>query len=75
LIAILGELTGARPFYTRYSLDVICSNSHISHAKATGELGFHPRPARLAVADAVRWFQKEQAPGMVMPDSISNAAI
>jgi len=57
LISFNSELTGAQPFFTRYSLDAICSNSHISHAKASRELGFHPRTARQAVTDAVRWFQ------------------
>ena len=75
LMPMYSELTGMRPFFTRYSLDAICSNSHISHAKATRELGFQPRPARQAVVDAVRWFQEANAPGESMPVSIPKAAV
>jgi dihydroflavonol-4-reductase len=75
LISIYSDLTGAKRFYTRYSLDAICSNSLISHAKASRELGFQPRPARQSVVDAVRWFQHGQAPGMQIPDTIPKTAI
>ena len=61
LMPFYSELTGMQPFFTRYSLDAVCSHSHISHAKASRELGFHPRPARQAVSDAVRWFQQRRA--------------
>ncbi len=75
LMPFYNELTGAKPFFTRYSLDAICSNSHISHAKASRELGFHPRPARQAVVDAVRWFQQSQAPGTPIPETKCKAAV
>ena len=75
LMPYYNELTGAKPFFTRYSLDAICSNSFISHAKASRELGFHPRPARQAVTDAVKWFQQMQAPGMPISESAPKAAI
>ncbi|HTX92215.1 MAG TPA: NAD-dependent epimerase/dehydratase family protein [Anaerolineales bacterium] len=58
VLPFICELTGGRPFFTRYSLDAICSNSHISHAKASRELGFEPRPARQAVLDAVGWLRE-----------------
>ena len=57
LIPYYSKLTGARPLFTRYSLEAICSNSHFSHAKASRELGLQARPARQAVTDAVRWYQ------------------
>ncbi len=44
------------PLVTPYSLAAIRSNSRISHAKATRELGYNPRPARQAVAAAAQWF-------------------
>jgi dihydroflavonol-4-reductase len=69
------ELSGAKPFFTRYSLDAICSNSHISHAKASRELGFQPRPARQAVTDAVRWFRQAQALEMPLSESYPEAAV
>jgi dihydroflavonol-4-reductase len=75
LMPLYNDLTGSKPFFTRYSLDAIGSNSHISHAKATRELGFQPRPACQAVADAVRWFQQAQASGTPIPETISKAAV
>ena len=71
---LYNDLTGTKPLFTRYSLDAVGSNSRISHAKASRELGYQPRPAREAVADAVRWFQQAQAPGMPIPEVISKAA-
>jgi len=44
------------PRFTPYSLEVLQSNSVISHAKATHELGYHPRPLQISIADAIRWF-------------------
>lgn len=51
-----------RPLVTPYSLAAVRSNSHISHARAEGELGFRPRPARQAIVDAVLWQQSREKP-------------
>jgi dihydroflavonol-4-reductase len=67
------KLTGAKPLFTRYSLEAVCSNSLISHAKASRELGFQARPARQAVVDAVRWFQQWQGGGMTVPEAVPGA--
>jgi dihydroflavonol-4-reductase len=75
LMPFYNRLTGARPLFTRYSLDAIGSNSHISHARASRELGFHPRPARYALADAARWFQQMQNSGMPSSDPVPKATI
>ncbi len=50
------RLTKTKPRITPYSLEVLKSNSTISHAKATRELGYHPRPLRVTVKDTVKWF-------------------
>jgi dihydroflavonol-4-reductase len=42
--------------FTSYSLEAVRSNSLISHEKAVRELGYHPRPGREALADAVAWY-------------------
>jgi dihydroflavonol-4-reductase len=44
------------PRFTPYSLEVLRSNSNISHAKATRELGYQPRPLYESIQDAVKWF-------------------
>lgn len=48
--------TRSRPRITPYSLEVLQSNSNISHTKATNELGYKPRPIFVTIADTVRWF-------------------
>ena len=48
----------ATPRFTPYSLEVLQSNSHISHAKATRELGYHSRPMQETIADAIHWLKE-----------------
>jgi len=55
------QLTKASPRFTPYSLEVLRSNSNISHAKATRELGYHPRSLYESIADTVRWFLAQKA--------------
>jgi len=50
------RLSKARPRFTPYSLEVLQSNSAISHAKATRQLGYHPRTLYESIADTARWF-------------------
>jgi len=75
LMPFYAELTGSQPIFTRYSLNAVCSNSLFSHARATRELGFQPRPARQAVMDAVRWFQHELAADNPLPEPRPKAAV
>ncbi|MDE2574231.1 MAG: NAD-dependent epimerase/dehydratase family protein [Rhodospirillales bacterium] len=56
------RLTGATPLVTRDHLRMARKTMFFSSAKAIAELGYAPRPAREAVADAVAWFR---AAGMV----------
>ena len=51
------RLANATPRFTPYSLEVLQSNSYISHAKASRELGYHPRHLQESIADAVQWFK------------------
>jgi dihydroflavonol-4-reductase len=52
------HLTGKRPLYTSVSLEALRSNRDIRHERATGELGYHPRPFRETLADTLRWFER-----------------
>jgi dihydroflavonol-4-reductase len=70
---LLPELV-ADPIVTPYSLSALRSNSNISHARAMQELGFHPRPARQAILDAVRWWQRRLVEPAAIPESMSRAA-
>ena len=49
------------PRFTPYSLEVLQSNSNISHAKATRELGYTPRPIFDSIRDAVKWFLESKS--------------
>jgi dihydroflavonol-4-reductase len=72
LMPIYNGLTGTQPLFTRYSLDAVGSNSLISHARASRELGFQPRPARQALVDAVRWFQHRQEFAVTLPEFVQD---
>ncbi|MGD0780133.1 MAG: NAD-dependent epimerase/dehydratase family protein [Dehalococcoidales bacterium] len=50
-------LNGRRPLYTSVSLRALKSNRHISHERATRELGYQPRPFRDTLADTLEWFE------------------
>jgi dihydroflavonol-4-reductase len=50
------RLAHATPRFTPYSLEVLQSNSYISHEKATRELGYQPRALQESIGDTVRWF-------------------
>jgi len=52
----------AIPRFTPYSLEVLQSNSVISHEKATRELGYQPRPLYESVRDAIQWFLEHYRP-------------
>ncbi|HEY3314426.1 MAG TPA: hypothetical protein VGL40_03995, partial [Bacillota bacterium] len=54
------RLAGARPLFTRESLLTLRSNSLTSHAKASTELGWRPRPITESIADTIQWFRREK---------------
>jgi dihydroflavonol-4-reductase len=53
----LARLTGIQPMMTRAHLKMARKKMYYSSAKAAAELGYHARPARAAVEDAVAWFR------------------
>jgi dihydroflavonol-4-reductase len=53
----LAGMTGITPMMTRDHLKMARKKMFYSSAKAMSELGYRPRPARLAVEDAVAWFR------------------
>jgi dihydroflavonol-4-reductase len=57
----------ARPRFTRLSLEVLRSNSNISHAKATRELGYQPRSLYESIADTVVWLLENRRLRLVPP--------
>jgi dihydroflavonol-4-reductase len=55
------KLANATPRFTPYSLEVLQSNSNISHAKATRELGYSPRRLYDSIKDTVKWFLEKKS--------------
>jgi len=53
----MARLTGKEPIATRDQLKMARKKMYYSSAKAQAELGYHARPARQAVEDAVAWFR------------------
>lgn len=54
------RLTKTKPRFTSLSLEVLESNSLISHAKAQRELGYQSRAIKETLTDTVNWFQENR---------------
>lgn len=50
------RLTGRPPVFTRAALFAIASGGKISHARASQDLGYQPRPFSETVAETLAWF-------------------
>ena len=53
----LATLRGSQPLFTRAMLSALKSNQHISHARATRDLGYQPRPFLETLTDTLNWFR------------------
>ena len=53
----LAQVLGKRPLFTKVSLAALRGNKNISHAKASAELGYHPRPLKETIRDTITWFK------------------
>jgi len=49
------KLARKKPVLSKYSVDVLLSNSKISHEKAKKKLGYSPRPMAETIRDIVKW--------------------
>jgi dihydroflavonol-4-reductase len=54
---IAARITGREPFVTLDGIRMSRKKMYFTSEKASSELGYNPRPAREAIADAVSWFQ------------------
>jgi dihydroflavonol-4-reductase len=55
----IAEITGKTPIMTQEVLGMARKKMFFSSARAKRELGYNPRPAALAVADALAWFRAQ----------------
>jgi dihydroflavonol-4-reductase len=53
---LMARVTGREPFTTLDGVRMTKKKMYFSSVKASRELGYRPRPAREAIADAVGWF-------------------
>ena len=51
------QMSGVAPRAPLEAVKMARKKMWVTHAKAASELGFNPRPARAAMADAVKWFE------------------
>jgi len=59
-VAIGSLLMGKRPLYTSAALQPLRDKHHSSHARATRDLDYQPRPLKETIADTWRWFEAAQ---------------
>jgi dihydroflavonol-4-reductase len=57
MVTAYARLTGQRPLFTTASLNALDCNRHISHARATRELDYRPRPIESTLRDTLQWFR------------------
>jgi dihydroflavonol-4-reductase len=57
-ITAYAHLRKERPIYTRAAIKAIHSNRNISHAKASNELGYTPRPLIDTIHATLKWFEE-----------------
>lgn len=55
---IVFRLGANRSLYSHASLQALRANPDVSHAKATRELGYQPRPIKETLEDTLHWFQQ-----------------
>ncbi len=54
---MMARITGREPFASLDGVRMSRKKMYFSSAKAMRELGYQPRPAREAIADAIAWFE------------------
>jgi dihydroflavonol-4-reductase len=52
------SFNGNWPLYTSFSIKTLRSNRHVSHEKATNELGYRPRQLQQTITDTLHWFEE-----------------
>jgi dihydroflavonol-4-reductase len=58
LVTAYDRLAGKRSLFTTAAVKALNSNRSISHAKASRDFGYQPRPFADTISDTLDWFQK-----------------
>ncbi|MFC1671492.1 SDR family oxidoreductase [Spirochaetota bacterium] len=54
------KIINKKPKFTPYAIKRLKTHRHISHSKATKELGFIPRPFEETIKDTLMWFKENR---------------
>jgi nucleoside-diphosphate-sugar epimerase len=54
---VAAKVAGKEPLFTSRSLHALRNHQQVSHAKASRELGYNPRPLRDTLKDSYDWFR------------------
>jgi dihydroflavonol-4-reductase len=60
LMEKLATIRGSQPLFTHAMLSALKSNRNVSHANATRDLGYAPRPFLETLTDTLNWFQAQR---------------
>jgi dihydroflavonol-4-reductase len=63
LMEKVATLRGSQPLFTPAMLSALKSNQHISHARASRDLGYSPRPLLETLTDTLGWFRSRRIVG------------
>jgi dihydroflavonol-4-reductase len=73
--AAASRLAGRQPLYTSAALMPLVGNRNISHARATRELGYQPRPLRETVVETLQWFEKRGVLARQLPLPVAGSRL
>ena len=74
-VAAASRLAGRRPLYTSAALQPLEGNRNISHARATHELGYRPRPLRETMVETLQWFEDRGVLAQHIPLPLSSSQL
>ena len=74
-VTAASRLAGRRPLYTSAALQPLEGNSDISHARATRELGYQPRPLRETVVETLQWFENRGVLARQLPLPVAGSQL
>jgi dihydroflavonol-4-reductase len=60
LMEKLATIRGSQPLFTHAMLSALKSYRNVSHANATRDLGYAPRPFLETLTDTLNWFQAQR---------------
>jgi dihydroflavonol-4-reductase len=56
-VLAISRMVNVSPKFTPIAIKTLQSHRHISHDKATRELGYQPRPIEVTIRDTLEWFR------------------